>query len=803
MTTEAVEYAHTKAERYADPGYQADGKKRYALDTEAQCRAAWSYINQAGNAAEYTPTQLKTIKGRIKAALKRHGITVAEDTQEAHVPTDQLQADTAWREAIATAVRAAAPRYGLDAEELLDVDPDDHESEAYKFVEGLEPAVTMSADDPTLVRVVESALALHAGQDVTEHLRLWGRVMEAKGTTADGGRVYRVRILKYGTSRNRRRYTEAVMRRDAHLYEGAKCYDHHRDDGELRSSTIRGLVGQYHNVAAEADGVYGDLHLLPSATHAAEAIDASLAAQDAGREPLVGFSHDVHADFKVVHLAGGRYQEATAIKKVNSADLVADPSAAGIAVRALAGGTEPEGGLALDDTTEEQEEQVTTESVLAALGQASDEQLAAAGLTRASATTRTTEAAPVEGEPKGSYLIKMMIRDKVTEAALPTAVIDTITTRLPARVTEANVDSEIAAYKALIAPLEAAGLVPSTTVQVVRESREKKVAALDAFFAGDFSKGYRSFKAAYIDITGNRPDYLGGHDFNRQILRESWGENGYDSGERATESADTSTWAQLLGDSVTRRVVAEYGLPNLQTWRQIVSDIQPVEDFRTQRVGRLGGYGTLPAVLQGEPYQPLTTPPDEEATYAITKRGGTEDLTIETIANDDRRVISKIPVRLGRAAAQTLYRFVWDMLVTPVTCTYDSVALFDSGHANTDTSAALSQTTLATGRQKMRDQAAYGDTSEILGLQPRFLVVPNELEELAFQLCTSAVAIPATPAGPSNTPNINNAQNLTPILVPYLTDANDWFLVADPNMTPTIEIGFYNGREDPEVFTQS
>ena len=52
---------------YADPGYQKDGKKRYPLDTAAHCKAAWSYINQAGNASAYTPEQLSAIKGRIKA----------------------------------------------------------------------------------------------------------------------------------------------------------------------------------------------------------------------------------------------------------------------------------------------------------------------------------------------------------------------------------------------------------------------------------------------------------------------------------------------------------------------------------------------------------------------------------------------------------------------------------------------------------------------------------------------------------------------------------------------------------------
>lgn len=62
---------------YADPGYQSDHKKRYPIDTEAHARAAWSYINQSSNARQYSAEQVKAIKGRIKAALKRFGVDVA------------------------------------------------------------------------------------------------------------------------------------------------------------------------------------------------------------------------------------------------------------------------------------------------------------------------------------------------------------------------------------------------------------------------------------------------------------------------------------------------------------------------------------------------------------------------------------------------------------------------------------------------------------------------------------------------------------------------------------------------------
>lgn len=75
----AVEYANTKATTYADPGYQADKKKRYALDTATQVRAAWSYINQKANAAKYSAAQVASIKGKIKAAAARFHITISDD----------------------------------------------------------------------------------------------------------------------------------------------------------------------------------------------------------------------------------------------------------------------------------------------------------------------------------------------------------------------------------------------------------------------------------------------------------------------------------------------------------------------------------------------------------------------------------------------------------------------------------------------------------------------------------------------------------------------------------------------------
>lgn len=76
--TPSEPYGPASEAHYADPGYQADKKKRYPLDSEAHCRAAWSYINMPKNAAMYTPEQLAHIKERIQAAGKKYGIQFSD-----------------------------------------------------------------------------------------------------------------------------------------------------------------------------------------------------------------------------------------------------------------------------------------------------------------------------------------------------------------------------------------------------------------------------------------------------------------------------------------------------------------------------------------------------------------------------------------------------------------------------------------------------------------------------------------------------------------------------------------------------
>ena len=313
---------------------------------------------------------------------------------------------------------------------------------------------------------------------------------------------------------------------------------------------------------------------------------------------------------------------------------------------------------------------------------------------------------------------------------------------------------------------------------------------LDAFFnpAHNNHRHVSSFKECYIEMTGDRRVTGRLSDCDMGRLRESLGALAAEGEFR--EAVNASTFSNALGSSITRRMMDVYGQQtDLQQWRQVAS-VTPVSDFRTQERVTIGGYGNLPTVAEAGGYNALTSPSDLKATYAVTKRGGTETVTLEAIKNDDVRVIRRIPVELALAAANTLYEFVFDFFRSNPTI-YDSVALYHASHGNLYT-AALSAAEYATHRLGMAKQTRLS-SSKRRGITPARVLVPFDLQETAYNLFVRGQNLDKT-----------FVQTINPMVIPvaYWTDANDWCTVADPMVFPMLEIGFLDGREEPELFTQ-
>ncbi len=102
------------AVEYADPGYQADGKKRYPIDTDGHIRAAWNFINRHSNAQRYTPAQLDKIRAHIIAAWKEKIDGGGPPAAEAN--------EKAGRSAIRLALTKALWDVGHVARIILDLD---------------------------------------------------------------------------------------------------------------------------------------------------------------------------------------------------------------------------------------------------------------------------------------------------------------------------------------------------------------------------------------------------------------------------------------------------------------------------------------------------------------------------------------------------------------------------------------------------------------------------------------------------------------------------------------------------------
>ena len=99
---------------------------------------------------------------------------------------------------------------------------------------------------------------------------------------------------------------------------------------------------------------------------------------------------------------------------------------------------------------------------------------------------------------------------------------------------------------------------------------------------------------------------------------------------------------------------------------------------------------------------------------------------------------------------------------------------------------------VATHRLAMKKQLGR-DTATRMEVGPKFLLVPDDLEQTAYDLFSR---------------NTNNdktfVQDLNLIIIPVSTwtDVTDWCTLADPMDIPVLEIGFLDGQEEPTLLLQ-
>lgn len=222
-------------------------------------------------------------------------------------------------------------------------------------------------------------------------------------------------------------------------------------------------------------------------------------------------------------------------------------------------------------------------------------------------------------------------------------------------------------------------------------------------------------------------------------------------------------------------------------------------DFKTaDRINMSGFTGLSEVAEDGEiTYGKFT---DRKETIKLVQYAKKYRMSRQLLINDDLGGLTQVPRLMGRAANRKIGDVVYALLdSTGPTLTQDSTALWNTATHKNYVAAATAPTvaTLNTAITAMAKQTDP-NTSAVLNIRPRYLVVPVALEATA-RVLMSAVYDPAGTAGtlPPN-PFSGRFEVVTDARLDGQTNGTAaWYLFADPNLFDTFEVAFLNGVAEP------
>jgi hypothetical protein len=257
------------------------------------------------------------------------------------------------------------------------------------------------------------------------------------------------------------------------------------------------------------------------------------------------------------------------------------------------------------------------------------------------------------------------------------------------------------------------------------------------------------------------------------------------------EAGSAADFPNVLGNTLNRILLDMYAaLPT--SWNLWCKTQPNIQDFKENKRIKLTETDELEEVRPGFPAKESSF--DESAVeYVIKKFERVFGIPWEYLINDDVGAIQQRPEAMGRAAAITLAKF--------------AVALLVSRAASSTVTTALSKTTLAAALTEFKTRTD-ARTGNVINVVPKYLIVPPALEITGREILKSvrliAVGVGGSAAVQSDYNGVNEVDTQLSLAVePYLTDSNNWYLAADPKVTPGIEIGFFRGRTQPRTFVKS
>lgn len=324
--------------------------------------------------------------------------------------------------------------------------------------------------------------------------------------------------------------------------------------------------------------------------------------------------------------------------------------------------------------------------------------------------------------------------------------------------------------------------------------------------AGRLDDLEQRFKPEVLEAAHTR--YRGRIGLQEMLLEAAW-QGGYSgrSGHQAIRgdlrqvlkaAFSTLSLPGILSNNANKYLLA--GFTNVENVWSLIAARGNLNDFKTTTRYRMTGafefeeLGPAGEIKHGNVG-------DESFTISLDTYAKMYAITRKDIINDDLGALTDIPRRIGRGAGLKVNTVFWTKFL-------DNASFFTTGAGNyfTGASTNLQSSSLKTALQMFRDQV--DPDGKPLAITPRVLLVPTALEVTALELMTSTNYNTGGAATDTKVPNRNIwAGMFTPAVSAYLgnttfsanASSTAWYLLADPQDIPVIEIAFLNGMEQPTV----
>lgn len=253
----------------------------------------------------------------------------------------------------------------------------------------------------------------------------------------------------------------------------------------------------------------------------------------------------------------------------------------------------------------------------------------------------------------------------------------------------------------------------------------------------------------------------------------------------------TSDFPLVLSAVANKRLRAAYEASptTYQLWARRAPN---APDFKAINIVQLGGAPDLEQVGEGGEFKYGTVNEGGES-YKVVTYGKIVPFSRQSVVNDDLRAFDRLLTAFSGSARRLENRLTYRQLGNNPSLS-DGVALFHASHGNLAASGgAISAATLSSARAAMRKQK--GLAAEELNITPSYLIVPTDLEQLAYQF-TSSQYVPAK-ATDTNEFRAGGRTALEPIVDPVLDgySTTAWYLAGDGMACDTVEYCWLDGAE--------